>query len=67
MHKRTYFLPRHQKVLVHVGAQEARIAVTFHQLIDVVLSGEQEHRHVSLDVVRRRSRRRRGSSILLLC
>lgn len=35
-----YFLPRHQQVLVHVGAQEARVAVTFHQLVDVILSGE---------------------------
>lgn len=42
MHKHTYFLPCHQQVLVHVGAQEARIAVTFHQLVDVVLSGESE-------------------------
>ncbi len=35
-----YFLPRHQQILVHVGAQEACVAVTFHQLVDVVLNGE---------------------------
>ena len=37
-HTHTYFLPCHQQVLVDVGAQEARIAVTFHQLVDVVLN-----------------------------
>lgn len=35
-----YFLPCHQQVLVHVGAQEARVAVTLHQLVDVVLNGK---------------------------
>lgn len=34
-----HFLPCDQQVLVHVGAQEACIAVTFHQLVDVVLNG----------------------------
>lgn len=34
----TYFLPCHQQVLVDVGAQEACIAVTFHQLVDVILN-----------------------------
>lgn len=33
-----YFLPCQQKVLVHVRAQEACVAVAFHQLIDVVLN-----------------------------
>lgn len=32
-----YFLPGHQQVLVHVRAQKACVAVTFHQFIDVVL------------------------------
>lgn len=36
----THFFPRHQQVLVHIGAQEAGVAVTFHQLVDVVLIGE---------------------------
>lgn len=36
----TYFLPCHQQVLVHIGAQEAGVAVTFHQLVDVVLIGK---------------------------
>lgn len=35
-----YFLPCHQQVLVHVGAQEACVAVTLHQLVDVVLKGK---------------------------
>lgn len=35
-----YFLPCHQQVLVHVGAQEACVAVTLHQLVDVVLNGK---------------------------
>lgn len=37
-----YFLPHCQQVLVHVGAQEASIAVTFHQLVDVVLNRSRE-------------------------
>lgn len=32
-----YLLPGHQQVLVHVGAQKAGVAVTFHQFVDVGL------------------------------
>jgi len=35
-----YFLLCHQQVLVHVGAQEACVAITFHQFVDVVLNGK---------------------------
>lgn len=38
--RQPYFLPGRQQVLVHVGAQEACIAVAFHQFIDVVLEEE---------------------------
>lgn len=56
--KHTYFLPCHQQVLVDVGAQEACIAVTFHQLVDVVLN---EQRRWSIHRVR--NKRRRGLNV----
>lgn len=37
-----YFLPCQQQVLVHVRAQEACVAVAFHQFIDVVLKEEKK-------------------------
>lgn len=40
--RQPYFLPGHQQVLVHVGAQEACVAVAFHQFIDVVLEKEKK-------------------------
>lgn len=43
--RRAYFLLCHQQVLVHVGAQEACVAITFHQFVDVVLNGKRK-RHV---------------------
>lgn len=35
-----------QQVLVHVGAQEAAVAVTLHQVVDVVL--EKQHHHINM-------------------
>lgn len=50
-----YFLPCQQQVLVHVRAQEACVAVAFHQFIDVVLKKEKkkdldQHIYLSLSI-----------------